>query len=416
MARFAFRNTLVCLLLALLATVTGCGGTSTKSTAGTPRICSVGTTYTCIAPRGCAGLQRCSADGASYTVCDCNLVSIHWDGGAANGGAADGGTADAGGVPDSGRKALDAGVDAAIPGQEICDNGKDDNGDGKVDCADSACAQLECVPAAPTDWQGPVALFVGTDAAQSCAAAYATAAINGGSAASGAPATCSSCQCTAPSACASFLDFRVSAANSCGAASACTTPVNAQCTELTSCLTGEPTVSLEARLPAGQAGCTASAAAPVVPAASWSVRTLACAAPHLGAGCQVSEVCAPRPPATPFLQQLCIYKSGDVACPAEHYTEKRVVATKLSDSRSCAPCSCSVSGCSYKWQTFDPSDTSCTSPMLTQAGGQCIQISPVSNKLRLGVGISGIPQCAVSGGTAQGTVSADDPVTVCCEP
>ena len=43
-----------------------------------------------------------------------------------------------GGVGDSGQDAIDAPSDS--PTEEICDNGKDDNGDGRIDCFDTQCA------------------------------------------------------------------------------------------------------------------------------------------------------------------------------------------------------------------------------------------------------------------------------------
>ncbi|MBK7586063.1 MAG: hypothetical protein IPI67_38495 [Myxococcales bacterium] len=38
---------------------------------------------------------------------------------------------------------------------EICGNGIDDDGDQKIDCADTECATSKCVPNVPIGWTGP---------------------------------------------------------------------------------------------------------------------------------------------------------------------------------------------------------------------------------------------------------------------
>lgn len=40
-------------------------------------------------------------------------------------------------------------------GGELCDNGVDDDGNGKVDCEDPACGDYECVEVPPEGWDGP---------------------------------------------------------------------------------------------------------------------------------------------------------------------------------------------------------------------------------------------------------------------
>lgn len=60
------------------------------------------------------------------------------DGGLADAGAVDGGTFDGGAQPQP-----DAGAYCAFP-ETVCDNGLDDDGDGRTDCADSDCLGLRC--------------------------------------------------------------------------------------------------------------------------------------------------------------------------------------------------------------------------------------------------------------------------------
>ena len=46
-------------------------------------------------------------------------------------------------------------------GTEVCTNGSDDDGDGQVDCTDSDCTDYACAPVVPSDWLGPVAVYLG---------------------------------------------------------------------------------------------------------------------------------------------------------------------------------------------------------------------------------------------------------------
>ncbi|HEX7481752.1 MAG TPA: hypothetical protein VF331_28355 [Polyangiales bacterium] len=411
------------------ACVIACGGSNKSSSGASPAPkCTFGTSYECWSAGPCTAHQLCLADGTGFTRCVCD------DGTGTTGDAGGGQSADGGGAAlttdaaSGGSVTHDAGrehdaathlVDGSSHGvAEICDNGKDDDGNGKVDCADPACSSNQCVAGAPTGFSGPVALFVGSTKPPSCAAGFDMAAISGGTSAVGAPSTCSSCQCSAPSACASLLNFRTSDAGSCGGGSTCTSSVNATCAQITACPSGQATVSLEARPVGAQTGCTAPVQQPVTLPASWSVSAVACAAPHLGGGCQTSQVCAPHRPAAPFQTQLCVYQAGDVACPASVYTDKRLYDTKIEDTRSCSACTCNDTGtCSYSWKVFDSTDTSCQNPpTLTLNQGECGQVNPSSDKLRVGVSISGSPACSSVGGQPSGGVTESGPITVCCEP
>ena len=45
--------------------------------------------------------------------------------------------------------------------KEDCTNGKDDDGDGKIDCADPDCADYRCTPKVPAGWEGPGVFYIG---------------------------------------------------------------------------------------------------------------------------------------------------------------------------------------------------------------------------------------------------------------
>ncbi len=409
--------------IAIAITCSACGSKKTSAPGKVAAKCVIGTSYQCWPSSGCVAHQMCLPDGSGLTNCTCDTGGNAGTGDtAADGGMLggdDAGAHDAGAHDTGAHDAMVPAGDAGTHGPEICDNGKDDDGNGKVDCADSACTTHSCVAAAPSGFAGPVELFVGTGSLPSCAGGFTQTALNGGTAAVFDPATCSSCQCSAPAACASFLDFRVSGAGNCGTGSTCTSTVSASCAQLgSSCLVGQSTVSLEARPIGASSSCTAGTENATKNAPSWAVQALACAPPHVGQGCKQAEVCAPARLASPFQSTLCVYKSGDVACPAATYTDKRVYYTKLDDTRSCSACTCSDTGtCSYAWNVYDTTDTSCASaPVVTLAENQCAQVNPSSDKLRVGVGITGAPGCSSGGGQPQGAVSASGAVTVCCEP
>lgn len=61
------------------------------------------------------------------------------DGGVADGGDSDGGVGD-GGTPDAGEPTWPA----CVPRESACDNGVDDDGDGRADCADPDCEGRTC--------------------------------------------------------------------------------------------------------------------------------------------------------------------------------------------------------------------------------------------------------------------------------
>ncbi len=85
-----------------------------------------------------------AGDGDAGELDAGTLDSGQADGGPADGGPVDGGPTD-GGPQDSGPPPQpDGGCDAGAV--EFCDNGVDDDCNGEVDCADSACASASCGP------------------------------------------------------------------------------------------------------------------------------------------------------------------------------------------------------------------------------------------------------------------------------
>jgi len=401
----------------------GCGGDKKGGPAAPAAECSPGTSFTCVGRNGCPGRQLCNIN-STWAECACTTSSP--SGAGSSGGAVAGagaGAPDGGSTGPSTRPPRGGGGDGGTPpdpnpppnsGDEICDNGIDDDGDGAADCADNDCSDRTCARQAPDGWQGPAVLFAGAPP-EACPAAYADELAHGGTAPAADPALCDACTCTPASpACASFLDFSVSATSGCGGVT-CSASVSASCSALSSpCLDSQSTGYVETKVPSGLSGCTPSGQSAELPEATWDGAMLACGTGTLlRGGCGQNRVCAP---ALPKGAALCIVRSGDQACPAGPYSERQVYFTGIDDSRDCSACACDHD-CGYQWEIYDAADTSCASPLLTlNDAEQCVQVTPTSGTIRVGVDITGSGACTPSGGASTGDVTARDPVTVCCDP
>jgi hypothetical protein len=380
-----------CLLFATL-TLTRCGKAADSAVTSKAKVCTPGTGYTCV--RGtCNGFQQCKPDGSGYTPCECGTTSRVRD-------AGDSSDADGGGHDD---------------GRERCDNGVDDDGDGKIDCADADCAAMRCSPAAPSGWQGPVVFRESEDEA-TCAGAFQHVAWRGGSDPQADPASCSQCTCDGGSSCASAIDFASSSEEQCGGKS-CSTSINQACAEISpACIADLTTAYVKTKLASG-AGCQASLQHADKSEPSWRTHALACSAGALSAGgCGKDELCAPAADGGEgFEARYCIYRDGEHACPNATFSDRRIYQRAFQDTRACSACNCDGDECQYRWRVFNADDTSCATPLLELSiSDQFEQVNPKDGKLRVGAMISGGGACKASGGESSGDVSAEDPVTLCC--
>ena len=377
----------VAVALSILPLLWSCGGGgNTPSSSNKLRVCAPDTGYSCTR-FNCTGYQRCLSDGSGYSPCVC-------DGPNAGSGSDE-----------------DGGVSRPV---ERCGNGKDDDGDGRLDCDDADCSNMRCSPAAPSGWQGPVMLGEGAEAA--CAGNFDQVAFQGGTEPSGAPASCSKCTCSGSS-CSEFVDFVTSDAVQCGGTS-CATSFNQSCGEISpACLQGSSSAFLKTQLPS-QTGCKASAQEPKLDAATWKSAVKACSpAAVYNGGCPSNQVCMPSASGADADERLCIWREGDERCPDGKYSGRRVLYRELSDSRGCSACSCKAPACDYRWRVFNADDQSCANPVLElKSEGLCVQVNPNGGKLRVGAALSGGGSCEPAGGEADGEVTADAPVTVCCAP
>jgi hypothetical protein len=303
---------------------------------------------------------------------------------------------------------------------ELCTNGIDDDGDNDIDCADPDCGSFRCVDGPPADWNGPVVTFVGDPSSgPACAAPWAAVAeLRNGLAA--AEVTCGACGCAAP------------AGGSCGAGTLTVYDSATSCTGLVLTTVG-PLVAEQCEpfsLPDG----TNAALAPVVPASSQGTcassggAVSSAPAPTftelgrlcggaVGAGCADGGVCAVAPEA-PFETTTCIYRAGDVPCPAP-YDERLMAYGSYDDGRGCGACTCgAASGGGCIGEVWIHSSVGCTSQhdVVVTDGASCVPFDRQSGSIELHIE-NPVPtggECVPQGGQPQGGVTPTELTTVCC--
>jgi hypothetical protein len=296
-------------------------------------------------------------------------------------------------------------------GVEDCTNGVDDDGDGDVDCADSDCAMTgySCAAPAPVGWSGPEVLFEqpgATGSTPDCPASYPHLDFVGGASPSGDPATCAPCVCEPPNPTCDATQFQTFSAKMCkGTMTSLDTPSGA-------CVTlGMPASVIVGKAQQGSLDCAVTGGEATIPPLTWASRAVACGGASLGAGCEVG-VCAPRPQA-PFGQRLCVWQSGDQACPGG-YPQKRTLA-QVKDDRGCSACGCTTENppaCTVTTTLY--SDATCQTAIIdTPAPDTCASLVPAQS-VKVDVTSTGGASCAASGGTPTGGVQ-ESVTTFCCD-
>ncbi len=280
----------------------------------------------------------------------------------------------------------DQGVDAppdAFDGcigavSETCTNGIDDNCDGKIDCGDPQCAGFTCTAPVPAGgWLGPALLWLGASTATSpsCPTGYQTA-LDAHQGPTGTADTCI-CACT-PSgqACSATGTFHVD--QNCQATPGCTSVAtsstsNGACTPLptNNCGTGGSFEVGGGAIPAPTGGaCTATPSVATqgsTPAWTTSARVCAASGPiDSPGGCTTpGDQCVPVSPgaASGFSATLCVYQSGDLACPTDYPNNRQVVFSgEDGSSRGCGACTCT---------TASPAGGSCAATITVFSNADC---------------------------------------------
>ncbi len=334
---------------------------------------------------------------------------------------------------------VDAGTDVAeagcVPSPEDCTNGKDDNCDGLIDCADPVCGAYTCTTPVPAGWMGPVALWQANTPASppGCDPGWGNP-VDLHAGLSAAPATCG-CACAATGQVCSATGTFYSSTSCTGVNGTAVATGNA-CTPVTGASTGsqESFVATSATPSGGK--CTATTSK-TVSAIAWSKLARTCT--YTGrlnspGGCAAGQCVAA--PSSNFTS-LCVYSTVNpppTSCPAGYTKTAPMVfyAGQPTDTRDCGPCSCgtpSGGSCAGTIALYGDLSSSCTGATVSYpVGAPCscygqagcpLGVNPLPNKpafvqanYKVTPGTCATPIQPQPVGTATPT----GPTTLCCRP
>jgi hypothetical protein len=319
-------------------------------------------------------------------------------------------------------------------GAEDCTNGKDDDGDGKIDCQDSDCTPLyKCVTAPPGGWTGWIQLYEGpASGVPECATPFSTLVIAAGRDPSATATACSGCACGSPiGASCSEANLVIWENSTCdsetGWGNFVFTPYGAcKGWNLNSSDGGVaiPVAASFVSLPSHEPGtgfCSPSGGVPSLPTPQWSTVGAACEADQVGGGCSGTSVCAPKPSSS-FKTGLCIYRTGVTNCPAGAYSSKYTFYQNWADTRGCSTCACeSPSGVSCQASMTIATSSTCAGASVeaTFSDQGCYPLQPNTLQyLQYNPQAPSGGSCQPQGGTPEGTLTNDvaSAYTVCCMP
>jgi hypothetical protein len=250
-------------------------------------------------------------------------------------GVSDAGPADAGETDaardagnDGGAKP-DAAPTCTASGPEDCYNGVDDDCDGHIDCADSACSSSMCAPAGTT-----VGVLV--PANQVCPIGFrrTTTLMHQGVVDPG----CEGCGCSPVATTCTVHAFLYPDQTSCSADSGNTGGMNVGAVTYTcgAPVTTNYVQAWRVSMAASTDACTAAGnATPVAP--TWTRDMKLCTTLNAGGGCKNDFACVPKVEGAPACAER-----HTAQCPAS--TTKQTWSTGFDDSRSCGACECSATG------------------------------------------------------------------------
>lgn len=246
-----------------------------------------------------------------------------------SGGEMSGGSTSGGGNPSS-----SASGPCMATGAEVCNDGKDNDCNGMVDCADPACTSTSftCTPAIPSNWYS--AAFSPTSR-PSCPSGYMTFDIVSATA----PAYNCNCNCmltSQPLCTQGMVGIATKGSDPCPASPNISLSANGGACAVTKLTTERDGLVDIAPLPATQGNCNGNVNSTIPP--PMQVQGRVCVAPPAGAGCADGGACVASQQA-PFTS--CIARSGAQTCPPG-YPKHFSVGTSVQDTRSCTQCSCAV--------------------------------------------------------------------------
>jgi hypothetical protein len=342
--------------------------------------------------------------------------------GGSAGSSAAGGSAGAAGQAGVGGTAGAAGAGGTTA--ESCTDGKDNDGNGKVDCADAACASSHmCTSDVPAGWSG---YYWAREQDFGTAQATPCPAFSGAKRLYVSPADaaeCEACACAYSPGNCKVPGLVCSAANTCSPAmilgvqadAALCVPLPLTSNKLYCKLAFEPQVATPGT-------CGLSGAPDFANHDPFATVIDTCLFSFAGTGCGPGESCTPTPQA-PFPDKPCIMAPGeDLSCP-NGFSALASGWAAYTDTRGCSPCGCAANNetCTTTYRIKDHpadcggSETAINSITCTDASGQATASE---------AGVEYPPETAISakcvapsgGGSATGVLGKSEPFTVCCKP
>lgn len=295
-------------------------------------------------------------------------------------------------------------------------SGSSDGDSGIPSCTDLGD---HCLPVAPGDFRGPVAvLSEPADGGRgACSAPFEFPAFVGLTDVVAPDATCE-CECGLPmgAVCAGGAVERYSSAG-CPGSPLETVSVEPGCNDLTgswSVLSG----SFYFQAPIVTGGSCEPLSSVVTEPAAFATRNVACAGAFVGTGCASGELCVPEPTGA-FAPQWCVWQSGEHACPADGpYVDQVLLYQGLLDERGCEECTCAPpeGSCVGTTATLSVENDCMGAAAGTLSADACVNAlgaGPAANAISHNPG--GLPSgCAPNEPAPTGEVIPSMPITLCC--
>lgn len=331
---------------------------------------------------------------------------------------------------------------------EDCENGKDDDLDGLIDCKDPSCRkQYECLPMAPYGWAGPIVVWRGSNTGKSsapqCADSghapdYYDALYDGSNPGVTGTETCPECTCSTASPtnarCESRIEYFQDSLCSSPPTSAAAigTAVGTTCTQISGLDSSVRYYKVEQPTVVPASVCAPVAAPPTAfPEVVWENILRPCRPTTSRIGDSQLSV---RVPDAPFEHLVCVYKAGSAAysCPSSAYRDLNFNYHEVLDQRSCTACACQVTGMTcqssagYDVTMADFGSTRDCSGQprgtITASRPGCAPLSsdtayppPYLKLLNASIATSGTLSCSPAQSQFQGAVCAGQVVTICCD-
>lgn len=329
---------------------------------------------------------------------------------------------------------------------EDCENGKDDNLDGLIDCQDPSCqTHYACLSVAPYGWVGPVIVWRGSNTGKSsapqCADSghvpdYYDALYAGANPGVTGTETCPACVCSPASPtnarCESRIEYFQDSICSLPPLSTAniSTTVGTTCTQRSTLDNSVHFYKIDQPTVVANSVCSPVAVSSTAfPEVIWESILRPC---HPTISIIGDSQLSIRVPDPPFEHIVCVYKAGSTAysCPSTAYKELNFTYLEALDQRSCTACSCQVNGLNCQSSGGDMtvadygSSRDCSSqPRGTMSASRtsCAQLSsdtmypPYMKLTNTSVATDGTLACSPSHSQFQGAICAGQTVTFCCD-